>query len=213
MGWVDTRPRNQMLTDSNLFKVMSLAGNLVYGTTSTSANIHSHYVTSASEDWTAYEFRGRMRISHPDGGIGVTVLSQYPHEDAYYRLRRAKGSTTAAFHMSPHPEGRVVSCTPGKTSVVPVANLWYRFRLQAIPEKGRTVVRSKVWSDGAAEPSAWQIDCADTSAERLGTGVPGVWSAGPGEKYWDDLQVVEVDGETTAPQPPGAPDAPILLGP
>ena len=132
-----------------------------------------------------------MRISHADGGIGVTALSQYPNEDAYYRLRRAKGAATAAFHMSPHPEGQVVACTRGRPRSSRVANLWYRFRVQAIAEAGRTVVRTKVWSDGAAEPAAWQIDCADTSADRLGAGVPGVWSMGPGEKYWDDLEVVD----------------------
>jgi hypothetical protein len=212
-GWVDTRPRSQLTTDANLFKVMSLSGNLVYGTTSTSADIHSHFATDVSEDWTAYELRGRMRISHADGGIGVTVMSQYPDEDAYYRLRRSQGASTAAFHMSPHPQGRMIACTSGKTSVVPLPNLWYRFRMQAIAESGRTVVRSKAWADGAPEPAAWQIDCADTNGDRLRAGVPGVWSMGPGAKYWDDLEIVDVDGSAPPPPPLGAPDAPILLGP
>lgn len=212
-GWIDTRPYNQMSTDSKLFKVMSLSGNLVYGTTSTSLNIHSHFATRESAEWTSYEVRGRMRISHPDGGIGVTALSQYPREDAYYRVRRNKGSTTAAFHISPHPGDRAIACSSAKSAVTPLPNLWYRFRFQVVPQSANTVVRAKVWSDGAGEPSTWQMDCADTSPDRLVRGVPGVWSMGPGVKYWDDLQVVPVDDAPTASQPLGAPDAPVLLGP
>jgi hypothetical protein len=35
----------------------------------------------------------------------------------------------------------------------------------------------------------WQIDCYDTSENRLTSGKPGLWSTGPGTKMWDDLEV------------------------
>ena len=47
---------------------------------------------------TGYSYSGRMRMTHPSGGIGVTFLSQFPSGAAYYRLRRY-GNTR--FHLSP----------------------------------------------------------------------------------------------------------------
>jgi hypothetical protein len=73
-------------------------------------------------------------------------------------------------------------------------------------------VRAKVWADGASEPSAWQVDCTDTRSDRYVSGVPGVWSMGPGSKYWDDLAIVPVGGSTPPPATdPDVPAAPILL--
>jgi hypothetical protein len=211
-GWVDTRANNSMSTDDSLFGVVTLGGDPAFSTASTDTNIHSHFVTSESVHWSAYEFSGRMRMSDPNGGIGVTALSQYPSQDAYYRLRRQQGSGVTAFHLAPHPDGKAVSCASASTGVTPSANQWYRFRLQVVAESGQTLVKAKVWAQGASEPGSWQIDCTDTAPDRLVEGEPGVWSMGPGAKYWDDLQVTALAGSGSGGPSP-VPAAPILFGP
>jgi hypothetical protein len=187
-GWVDTKARASMSRDDSLFKVVDRGGNRVFGTTSTANGIHSHYLTLESVDWSGYELRGRVLITDASGGIGVTVHSQYDDSDAYYRLRRYR---TGAFHMSPHPDDTPLQCESPATPVVPRAKRWYRFRFEVVPTADATTLRAKVWPDGSAEPSTWQARCRDTRADRLTAGTVGVWSMGPGAKYWDDLEVVE----------------------
>jgi hypothetical protein len=211
-GWVDTQAKNSMAGDDSLFEVKALGSNKAFGTSSTLTNIHSHFVTGESVRWSAYEFTGRMMITDAKGGIGVTALSQYPQRDAYYRLRRHDGSTTSTFHMAPHPDAKVLGCASRNTGLKPAANTWYRFRFEVSAESSQTKVRAKVWADGASEPSAWQVDCTDTRSDRYVSGVPGVWSMGPGSKYWDDLAVVPLGGSPPPAEPdPGVPAAPILL--
>jgi hypothetical protein len=212
-GWVDTRANNGLTTDDRLFGVATIGTEKVFGTSSTETNIHSHFLTSESRAWDAYEFRGRMRTSHADGGLGITALSQYPQRDAYYRVRRLKGASYTAFHMAPHPDAKVISCSSKSTGVSPSANTWYRFRFQVDGTGASTVVRAKVWKEGGAEPSSWQIDCNDTGADRLRAGAPGVWSMGPGAKYWDSLEILPLGDSALPPEtpPPGAPASPILL--
>jgi hypothetical protein len=192
-GWLDTAPRNSMAEDDGLFSVKSVGGTRAFATSDIQPNIHSHYVTDASRGWSRYELRGRLRISDASAGIGVTILSQYPRADAYYRILRHYDPALRAFQMSPHPDGRPIACASASSGVVPGANAWYRFRFQASPEADGTYLRAKLWADGSAEPRAWQIDCVDRAADRLTRGAPGVWSAGRGTKYWDDLEVVPLD--------------------
>jgi hypothetical protein len=161
---------------------------MAFGTASTSVNVHTHVVGSGSKDWSSYEFRGRMRITSRSGGIGVTVYSDYPNSDSYYRLRRYQGS---AFHLARHPHGRSdASACEGSTTtdVMPTAYTWYRFRFQAIPQGEATRLRAKVWREGEGEP-AWQVDCLDAQPLAFRSGRPGLWGMGPGKKLWDDLEV------------------------
>jgi hypothetical protein len=218
-GWLDTGSANRTTPDDALFHVETMGGNRVYATDSEETNIHSHLVTRDSVHWSAYEFSGRMRITDANGGIGVTVLSRYPGEDAYYRVRRHQGAATEAFHMAPHPDGHTVACASASTQLVPKAGTWYRFRFQAVADAGSTALRAKVWLDGAIEPPAWQIDCHDDSASRLTEGPPGLWAMGPGKKFWDDLRVSALEeggasgslsggggtGSSGASQPPAPP--------
>ena len=80
------------------------------------------------------------------------------------------------------------------------------------PEAGQTLVRARVWPEWEPEPTTWQIDCVDAAADRLVAGTIGVWSMGPGEKYWDDLAVFALDGSGT-PVPLEPPPPPVLLVP
>gem|GEM_PF-639845 len=190
VDWLDTGANNSLLENDSLFKVFDIGGNRVFGATTTETDIHSHYVGSGSEGWLSYEYSGRMMITDPKGGIGVTFLSDYPNSDSYYRLRRTSSS---AFHISPHP-WPTATITGGITDsgVVPVANQWYRFRIQHEDDGTSTLIRAKVWADGALEPAGWQMDCYDSSPLRRTHGTIGLWSYNTGSKYWDDLVVSPV---------------------
>jgi hypothetical protein len=128
-----------------------------------------------------------MMITSPSGGIGVTLFSDFPNSDSYYRLRRYSGY---GFHISPHPNGIVtMSYGTTDTGVVPQANVWYSFRMRAQRLEDYVRVQAKVWPEGTAEPSNWQVDCVDTHANRLTAGTAGVWCMGSGAKYWKNLRV------------------------
>ena len=203
-NWVDTQAGSSLVPDDSLFKVVDLGGNKAFGTESPLNNIHSHYISSGSPDWSAYEYQGRMLITDPTAGIGVTVHSQYTNADAYYRLRRT--STTPDFHIT---QGGLVGCGNNNTGIVPAANVWYRFRVEVVPDSVATSLRVKVWEEGTAEPASWQVICSDTRPERHVSGAVGVWSMNGGSKYWDDLQVVDLSGQTPpepALTPPQAPE-------
>jgi len=185
--WYDSAANNSTAEDDALFETMSIAGQVAFGTSSAESNIHSHYVGLGSEFWSNYRVTGRIRISSNGAGIGVTVLSDYPYQDAYYRIRRFD---TNDFHLDPHGttvEGDISS------GVVPISNTWYQFIIEVEDTGGRTNIRAKVWPETDSEPSNWQIDAWDESATRLTSGTVGVWSYRSGNKYWDNLVVEALD--------------------
>jgi len=181
--WLDTAANNSMTEDDSLFKVFDLGGEKVYGTNSTQTNIHSHYVGAGSDSLAGYEYTGRMMITNDSGGIGVTFYSQYPNTDAYYRLRRYRNTD---FHIEPH--GTAVSGDIN-TGVVPLPNVWYRFKIQVEDTDSQTKIRAKVWQEGTGEPLDWQANAIDASSSRLMANTFGLWSYYSGSKYWDDLAV------------------------
>lgn len=205
-GWLDTGSGNSLSENDSLFRVVDVSGNRVLSTSADQSNVHSHYVSSGAAEWTNYEVRGRMRSSDPTGGVGITMYSQYPRADVYYRLRAYRGG---AFEMAPHPDGAAVACVPETTGVVPAANAWYRFRLRVTPLSGANSIQAKVWADGKTEPSPWQTTCTDARSNRPRKGAMGTWHAGPGTSQWDDLQVHQLGGSSVAPTPP--PPPPVLL--
>jgi hypothetical protein len=190
-GWVDTGTGRSRADDA-LFRVEGFGSQRIFVTRS-EEEVYSHYVTPESESWTAYEFSGRMRITDPGGAIGVTVLSQLPGREAHYRVSREAGKQRGVFHASPQPKPKRLACHPRRTHLVPLPDQWYAFRLQAAAEGDRTTVRAKVWQQGSDEPAEWQVDCRDASRQRLVRGVPGLWAAGPGAKFWDGLAVVPLE--------------------
>ena len=183
--WFDSAVNNSMLEDDSLFKVFDLSGNKAFGTTSTLTNIHSHYMGAGIDALSSYEYTGRMRMTSATSGIGVTFFSQYPQADAYYRLRHTDNS----YHISSH--GTSITGGTTDTGIVPLPNVWYRFKIQVVDvvDTTRTVIRAKVWQDATAEPSAWQVVAYDDSATRLTSGRIGVWSSSSDIKYWDELVV------------------------
>lgn len=203
-GWYDTGVANSLVQDDSLFSIGEVGGTRTLSTTSSLSNVHSHFDTSASRAWSGYEYRGRMRIEHPDAGIGVTSHSQYPNADAYYRIRRYANARDFHLYSHPHPSGLDVTCSSSTTGVVPAPNVWYEFRFLVFPTEDRTIVRARVWSELEPEPPNWQIDCEDTRPDRLVSGSVGVWSLGEGAKHWDDLEVVDL-GDSLILDPPPKP--------
>jgi hypothetical protein len=145
--WLDTGAENS-LEEVDLFQVLDLDSERVFGTESTLGNIHSHYVGPGSDTFSSYEYTGRMRMGSLWGGIGVTFFSQYPQADAYYRLRRSGYGDT--FHLSPH--GTTITRGTTDTGLVPDRNVWYRFRIQVEDAGTWTAIRAKVWAEGTTEP-------------------------------------------------------------
>jgi hypothetical protein len=190
-GWFDTGAKNSMLeADSNFIAMRLEDGDIVLGTESTDRSIHSHYVAENSASWSDYEFSGQFAETSTVGGMGVTLYSDFPSSNSYYRLRAYRGET---FQLNGHGDGSSDCREPDRdTGVVPQVNVWYNFRLQAFGEGLGTRVQAKVWKDGSTEPTAWQASCLYSTAPRAG-GSPGVWSMGSGSKFWDNLLVTPIE--------------------
>ncbi|MEM7261231.1 MAG: hypothetical protein AAF488_04515 [Planctomycetota bacterium] len=190
-GWNDTGRNNSLATDDGLFKVFADGGQRWFGTTSNWTNIHSHQT-----EWIlpvgGYQVSGRMRITSDQAGIGVTFFSQFPNQASYYRLRRYQGND---FHISPF--GTSITGGESSSGVIPAPNSWYRFRIEVEDAGTQTNIRARVWLDGTVEPSAWSIDCFDSSNSRLTAGSVGLWSFNKGHKHWDDIAV-----DPLGPPPP-----------
>ena len=208
-GWMDTGANNSLSSDETLFKVFTVGGNKVFGTAYTAnSNIHSHYVGNGSAQWTNYRYTGRMRMSGSKDGIGVTFFSDFPNSNAYYRLRSESGGS---FYLSPHGAG--IACTGTTDSgVVPVANTWYRFKIEVQDTGSLTDVKARVWADGTSEPSSWQVSCTDSGTRRV-AGTVGLWSVvgsvDTGSKYWDDLAVEPLSSTTSGGTTTTTPTTPV----
>ncbi len=189
-GWYDTLG-NRLTSDDGLYRVLQQGAGMSFGATTTSTSL-SHLVVPDGESWRSYEFSGRLMRSDAGGAIGVTIYSGYPTRSEYYRVRAYDNK---AFHFSPRGTSDRCEGRTG-TGVVPEAGSWYRFRFQAYPElSGGTALRMKVWRDGEAEPSSWQMDCVDRAAT-FTAGRPGIYAQNAGAKYWDDLVIREIPSST-----------------
>ena len=205
--WIDSRSNFSLQIDDSLFGVVALGSNRVLHTESTANDIHSH-VTGVDNVWSDFELRGRMAIDHVDAAIGVTTYSQYVNSDAYYRLGRSQGGP---FMIEGRPNA--LSCTNSTAPVTPQPGDWYRFKFDVQDMGTSNQIRAKIWREGVTEPNAYSLHCVDSSAQRPRSGRIGIWSAGVGEKYWDDFEVVVSEGTggggSGTPTVPPAP--PVLI--
>lgn len=65
---------------------------------------------------------------------------------------------------------------------------WYRLKLQAAVEDGKSIVRSKVWPRDGEEPADWQVEAVDEQPNLIGS--PGLFgNARDGEIFYDNLKV------------------------
>jgi hypothetical protein len=207
-GWLDTAPYNGLNESDSLFHMGMVDAQGVLMTTLPYTNIHSHVIPGDIDEWFDYEYSGRMRKSHANGGFGVTVYSQYPSSDTYYRIH--SHSSSVAFQLENHGAGGI-SCNAANTGVTPVAGSWYAFRIRVETLASETVLSASVWPEGSAEPGSWQVECSDASPGRLTRGTVGVSAIGPGEKYWDELEIKLLEVPALPPPELPMPHLPSLL--
>jgi hypothetical protein len=204
-GWIDTRAGFSLRRINRLFSVTRIGSNNVIHTDSTADNIHSH-LTGSDRIWSDYELRGRMVIDDSAATIGVTTYSQYPRSDAYYRLGRGPGE---AFTLQGRPSA--LSCSNDSAPVTPQPGVWVRFKFDVQGMGTNNQVRAKVWRENQPEPTAYSLNCVDSSAQRPRSGRVGIWSGDAGKKYWDDLEVIEGDGSGGSPGGGSNPPPPPIL--
>lgn len=195
-GWVDTGDRLMPQDAADLFVPLDLNGRTVLGTDSTLAGIHSHYAPAdgSALTWSTYTYWGQLRLSDPDGGIGLTVLSRTPTGlDQYYALRRE--ADHPSFRLVAHPLGvQPLTAAPDSsldTGLVPRPDTDYAVLIEVDASGDRTQIRAKVWEAGTPEPAEFQAQGFDASSIRVRAGSVGIWAAGPGRKSFDDLKVLQ----------------------
>ena len=216
-NWRNTGAGNSQEEVKDLFVVETITDNQVFAMGGPGSlpirpntlNYHSHYADIESLGWTNYLYKGRMMFTGPEEhyGIGVTFFSRYLEgEDSYYRLRttRNKGRGKGYFQLSAHPAAkelqRRVQGEVEYRGLQPEPNVWYRFLIKVEDTPQETRIRAKVWVDGTAEPSEFQMKGRDDQREtrknrlaRLHSGGIGVWTARDGAKYFDDLEVQQIE--------------------
>ena len=185
-GWLPTGEQNSLDRDRTLFKFIGKSCGRKLTTVSEATNIHNHFKRDGASRLRNYVYSGQMWVDESGGGIGVTLYSNYPREDAYYRLRRTPNSS---FEMTLHPDERSFSEGDTQLDVTPEPGKWYKFKIWAKTQRNLTKVRSKVWEAGTKAPKLWQSIVIDDGADRRKKGAPGVWSMGTGLKRWRRLTV------------------------
>jgi len=198
--WIDTRSNFSLVQNNSLFDVVQLGTNRVLHTSSAQTAIHSH-AQGAGNSWTNFRMTGRMAIDESSGRVGVTTYSEYPSADRYYRLANANGGSFVL-------EGRpgTLTCTTSDTGVTPTAGTWYHFKFDVVDRGTYNQIRARIWRAGTSEPANFQAECVDETSTRTRRGSIGVYAAGLGQKYWDDLELIEGSVVPTVPPAP-----PVLL--
>ncbi len=159
-------------------------------------NAFTHVMPVEAWPEEGYEFSGRLSYTDAVGGIGLVLDSRYPWGEDHYQRLRAYGE---APEWQVAPKGLEVSAGMVGAGLSPQAGLWYRFRVRWQRQGEVSRLQAKLWPEGDPEPSGWQIDVEtrDGAVSPTGrAGTLGFWSVGPGWKYWDDLRVATLDGES-----------------
>ena len=194
-GWFPSGANFSLSFTPFSFEVQEFNANNVMTAVGNGANFHNHYGLNQASQWSNYRFAGRMFVSATDASIGATVLSAYPTSDAYYSLSY---EGEGAFGINT----RGSTCSGDLTTGVnPQADTWYRYSIEAETTDVATLIRAKVWRDGDNEPAAFQAQCQDTSAGRMTTGTVGLRGGNnaTSQSRFDDMVVVSLDGQVTAP--------------
>lgn len=195
--WRDTGSAYS-LAEKDYFSTKTLADQITFGTNATKNNIHTHYNTPESRNWTNYIFTGQLLFTNNKSGVGVTFFSLYGENgvEKYYRLKRT-ASNQGEFVL----DGRqtVIRGTT-KSGVKSKVNTWYSFKIEVENTADQTNIRAKIWESENPEPAAYQInafdnrtaqfDPTDTTSSRITHGTVGFWTSKAGAKHFDNLKVI-----------------------
>ncbi len=187
-NWQDTGANFSIYPDDSLFTVAAVGGNSALTTQTGSSDIHSHYNSGSTSNYSNVKYSGRMAMDQAGAGVGVTTYSLFPTYNRYYALRALPGE---AFKVLANPFGGL-SCNTDSSGVVPQAGKWYDFELSVENLSDRNLISARVWQRGTTKPASPQVVCADTEGTRPTAGRIGVWSSGAGQKAWDELEVVSL---------------------
>ncbi len=184
-GWFDSAPGNPVEEAPGQFKIWpdpAGGGYRVFGKRGAAdsfTHLRSHqFSTSSRFEMTARVWRGR-----DSGSFGWTFFSTFPSPPAYFLIRQLASGGGLRLESSEFPPP--VGDLEGEVRARPRA--WYRLRLLSEPQGAGLRLRVRLWDAALVEPDSWQIDAV--TASRPAEGWIGLWSAGAGGNYWDDLAV------------------------
>ena len=185
----------------------SVSGGL--GRVSTTAGA-SRTITLGSVAATDTDLRARLGFdkTQTGGGSYVGIIGRRVNSTNDYRLKlrfQSNGSVTAQLVRIVNGTETVVqnlSTVPGLTVN---GGEFVRVRLQ-VTGTNPTNLAAKVWKDGTAEPTAWQLQATDASASLQANGSVGIWdylsgsaTNGPVTMLIDDVVAGPVGGGTPPP--------------
>ncbi len=175
--------------------IKELEGNKIFESHWSRKNAYSHLADLKDESqWHDYTYTGRFRQTrNKKSGVGITFYSQmHKGFDKFYRLRQTGEGNT--FQFSPH--GTRVQGDSLDTGFSPRFNRWVNFKIQCRTFDAYTETRAKVWYESSTEPTKWMAVARDSSNSRLKAGSIGLWTAGMGDRQYDDLCVTTLAGDT-----------------
>lgn len=195
--WNETDYENA-LTFADLFDNEAFSGFAATYSIPEDYNAHSHYGATEAASWSDYTYSGKLYRASSTIGIGVTVYSDYPNSDTYYRLR--VNGTTSSWDLNGHPDSGGSPITDTYSGPNPTLNEVF-FKVKVTNESGQVRVQAKVWDGGEEnEPGAWNLEAVDTDAGRPTSGTIGLWTghnpsvSNTSKAYWYDLKVDLGDG-------------------
>ncbi|MGZ7081517.1 MAG: Ig-like domain-containing protein, partial [Thermoanaerobaculia bacterium] len=177
-------------------------GNLVFGIERASGEEEGwHTGIVATQTGVSFpphiEYTGRFFRSSDDARVGFTFFSAQPDAEHYYLA-----GTTSHGELALTSAGAATPVGVATSPFVASPGVWYRFRIEAEDASGATTIRARVWKDGDAEPTDWNINAVDSDASRPRGGHVGIWSAGRGAFYVDDLVAIAPASTTSDTTPP-----------
>jgi hypothetical protein len=172
-------------------------GNRAFAAPRTDGVLVSRFTGSGSLEWQPYEIAGRMYLLPGSRKAGVAArvkLSSRASEGTFGAGFVLGGDSSGVFTVQPGGATLLSCANSTSTGVYSSAYQWYRFRLRYTEPNSRSRVRAKVWLDGAAEPTNWQVDCWTAALPAVESGIFALYRDGWGGVYWDDLSVRPVRG-------------------
>jgi RHS repeat-associated protein len=192
-GWVESsmarpsRRRAATTPGGKLFRTWPDpldGGNIAYGARNLSGELNGEqprtgtFSTLSTIDFeNNLDFSGRFFRTDTGTRLGLEFFSAVPDRDVYYLIALWPSS------MKLFAGGAVAD-----SAFTPDPGRWYRFRVLAQAIGNATLIQARFWPDGTLEPQAFSLFAVDSSPGRLARGRIGIWAAGRGEAYVDDLE-------------------------
>ena len=188
MGQLPTRWSVETPAGPSSFRVQRVNNNPALVALSSTSESAVFLDDSAAPLPDAYWFFGWLSVSDARADIGLILMANEIGGEFAYLLRSVSGGPFQLQRRTGEADRlygrRLVS------SVAPIPDVWYRYKVEVVSLEEINGVRAKIWPEGDREPEDWTIEGIDTSPLRPSSGTIGLWGAGWGEKRFDDLVVI-----------------------